>query len=318
MAVNRVFNSRSFVQQVRVMLRRLSRSQGGQKESEYMNQLLEEKLYFVSPLSLDAPTGEIGEVSELNDGHCCQVEVYSWGLTGAEGAMPVAYTEWLIERYYRYGDRSAKYFFDIFNHRLHILRFLAWRKYRFYANQEFYGFSTLTTPLRSLSGVLHSSARLQHLEYAGLFAQPVRSLVCLEQWLQHRFSIPVQIKPFTGRWSALHTGECCQLGRVHQTLAQSPAIGSVFWDLQTCFIIELGPLTHKTARSFLNQSDEYQSFIRHVRDFVGVGLVFSLELLIQNTNEVTRLGSGELGFDICLGSQMGSQVRRIRLPVNVD
>ncbi|TBM23064.1 type VI secretion system baseplate subunit TssG [Hafnia paralvei] len=319
MAVIKVFSRSYFFQQVRVMLRKLSRVEAGHSEPEEKQRLLEEQFQFVSPLSLDAPKGEVGEVSKLKHQQGWQVEVCTQGLTGALGAMPTAYTEWLIERYYRYGDRAGKAFIDIFNHRLHTLRFLAWQKYHFYASHEFNGVSLLTLPVRALSGVLQSSARMQQEEYAGLFSQSVRSLVCLEQWLQHRFSLPVQIQPFVGRWSALETSDCCQLGNARQTLSQSPAIGAVFWDRQTYFTIQLGPLSQQDARSFLTLGQEYQRFLSHVRDYVGIGLDFGLDLLIENQQSAaTRLGSGELGFDICLGPQMAPEFRRVSLPVNLN
>lgn len=301
------------------MLRKLYHPKTGQSEADTKHQLLEEQLMFISPLTTDAPQGEVGEISLLKDQRCWQVEVLGHGLSGALGALPIAYTEWLIERHYRYGDRAGKAFLDIFNHRLHTLRFLAWQKYHFYANHEFNGASTLTLPIRSLAGVLQDTPRMQQEEYAVLFSQPVRSMVCLEQWLQHRFSLPVQILPFTGRWSAIASNDLCQLGNSQQLLSQSPAIGNVFWDCQTYFTVQLGPLPQRVARKFLSLGDEYQCFLKHVRDYVGLGLDFGLELLIDNLDStVTYLGQGTLGFDIRLGQPVMQGFRRINLPVNFN
>ncbi|HHL2712509.1 TPA: type VI secretion system baseplate subunit TssG [Yersinia enterocolitica] len=314
MALIKVFSRHYFFQQVRVMLRKLSRP-----GAEAKRQLLEEQCLFVSPLSLDAPKGEVGEVSELKHQSGWQLEVFNHGLTGALGALPTVYTEWLIERYYRYGDKAGKAFLDIFNHRLHTLRFLAWQKYHFYASHEFNDVSPLTLPVQALAGVLQSSTRLQQEEYAGLFAQPVRSLVCLEQWLQHRFSLSVQILPFIGRWSALENSERCQLGHSRQILSQSPSIGTVFWDQHTYFTLQLGPLSQQVAQRFLTLGDEYQCFLQHVRDYVGVGLDFGLDLLIENPHcAMTRLCEGALGFDIHIGQRVMAGFRRVSIPVYLN
>lgn len=317
MAVIKNFSRQYFFQQVRIMLRKLSYRTTEQSEAGVKYQLLEDRFLFVSPLTLDSPKGEVGEVTEIDN--IWQVEVFKHGLSGAFGALPNAYTEWLIERYYRYGDRAGKAFLDIFNHRVHTLRFLAWQKYRFYAGHEFNGVSPLTLPLRALAGVLQSSKSLQQEEYANLFVQPVRSLVCLEQWLQHQFSLPVQILPFTGRWCTLAFSERSQLGNHTQTLGQSPAIGSMFWDCQTCFTVQLGPLPQNSARNFLVLGEEYKRLVLHIRDYVGIGLDFELDLLIDNfQSHPIPLGEGELGISMRIGSRTTESFRCVSLPVSFN
>ena len=52
------------------------------------------------------------------------------GLTGPSGVLPRIYTEQLIARQVQQRDRSAQDFFDLFNHRLVALFWLAWAKHR--------------------------------------------------------------------------------------------------------------------------------------------------------------------------------------------
>ncbi|MGB7801763.1 type VI secretion system baseplate subunit TssG [Buttiauxella sp.] len=310
MDLSKILSPHNFFQQVRLMLRSLTREQG--KDSR---QALEEQLYFVSPLSLDAPKGDISSVTSLEKQRW-QVEVAAHGLTGALGALPTVYTEWMIDRYYRHGDKTAKAFLDIFNHRLHSLRYLAWQKYHYYAMAEFSASRPLSQAIRSLSGVAHSTPSLQQERFADVFAHSVRSMLNVETWLKHRFAVAAKVTPFTGGWQVMEPALCCRLGEPAQTLAAAPMLGSVYWDRQSHFTVTLGPVPMKNAGQFLPKGKHYQNLWSHIREYVGLGLDFDIDLLIENTSNVmTPLGVGQLGLDICLGPSAGADLHKIRLPV---
>lgn len=277
-------------------------------------QLLEDQLYFVSPLSLEAQRGEVGPIKPLAKNRW-QVQVSTHCLTGAMGALPTTYTEWLIERYYRYGDTAAKAFFDIFNHRLQCLRYLAWQKYHFYAQAEFDVGMPLSTAIRGLSGFSEGEISLQKERVATLFAHSVRSMVNLEAWLKTLYGIPVTITPFTGGWRRMGRSFCSRLGGQGQTLGEAPMIGSVYWDRQSHFTITLGPIQMPTACLFLPEGRNYDSLLLHIQEFVGPGLDFDIDLLIQHTGTSrTFLGTGRLGLDISVGISAELDKHRIRLP----
>lgn len=310
MDLSKILSPHNFFQQVRLMLRSLTRAQG--KDSK---QVLEAQLDFISPLSLDAPKGDITSVTPL-DQQRWQVEVAAQGLTGALGALPTVYTEWMIDRYYRHGDKTAKAFLDIFNHRLHSLRYLAWQKYHYYAMAEFSATRPLSQAIRALSGVANSAPSLQQEQFADLFAHSVRSMLNVENWLKHRFSVAAKVKPFTGGWQVMDPAQCCRLGEPSHTLAAAPMLGSVYWDRQSHFTVTLGPVPMKNAGLFLPKGKHYQNLWSHLREYVGPGLDFDIDLLIENTtNVVTSLGCGQLGLDICLGASEGAGQHKIRLPV---
>ena len=310
MDLNKVLSPHNFFQQVRTMLRRLTRRQWTDSKK-----VLEEQLYFVSPLSLDAPKGEITTVTLLEEQRW-QVEVSGHGLTGTLGALPTVYTEWMIERYYRHGGVTAKAFLDIFNHRLHSLRYLAWQKYHYYAMAEFCVTRPLSTALRALSGVTNSSPSLQQEQFADLFAHSVRSMVNFETWFKHLFSVGVKVTPFTGGWQAMEPALCCCLGNAAQPLAVAPMLGGVYWDRQAHFTVTMGPVPMHNAGQFLPKGKHYQKLWSHIREYVGEGLDFDIDLLIENkSNVVTPLGNGQLGLDICLGTSPAAELHKIRLPV---
>lgn len=299
-----------FFQQVRVMLQKLSRQKKLPPE-----QILEDHLRFISPLSLNAGEGEIGEIC-LTQEQQWQVEVFASGLTGAMGALPTAYTEWLIGRYYRYGDTAGKAFLDIFNHRLHSLRFLSWQKYHYYAAGEFMGSPPLSQAIRALAGVLQQSTVFQQEKFAGLLVHPVRSLVNLEIWLQQHFAVPARIIPFTGSWKRVDRTLCCRLGDPQQSLGAAPMLGSVYRDIQSNFNLTLGPVKHDDASLFLPEGRYYNQLWQQIRDYVGIGLDFEIDLLIDNAQSTTAvLGLGILGLDICLAQRYPAVCHKVRLPV---
>ena len=313
MDLTKVRSTHNFFQQVRVMLRSLTKKQGVSQK-----QVIEEQLHFVSPLSLDAPQGEIGKIEQIADSleKFC-LEVTAHGLTGALGALPTVYTEWMIERYYRYGDKSAKAFLDMFNHRLHTLRYLSWQKYHYYALAESGTSMPLSDAILALAGITDSVPSLRQERFGELFAAPVRSMLNLETWLKHSFSVPVKVTPFTGEWREMESVLCCCLGGNAQSLGDAPMLGSVYWDRQSHFNVLIGPVVMQNASLFLPKGRHYKSLWSCIRDYVGMGLDFDIDLLIENrSDDNIPLGRGQLGLNICLGCATTAGLHKIRLPVS--
>ena len=80
------------------------------------------------------------------------MKVNFMGLTGPEGVMPLYYTALLADRT-RAGDLSAVDFFDLFNHRIISLFYLAWEKYRFSVAYEREGLDPFSHHLMDLIGM---------------------------------------------------------------------------------------------------------------------------------------------------------------------
>ncbi|MGG9016259.1 type VI secretion system baseplate subunit TssG, partial [Escherichia coli] len=75
------------------------------------------------------------------------------GLTGAAGALPVAYTEWLIEKKLRYNDYAPKAFMDMFDHRMYCLSSLSWQKMHLSGDENRINNNVLNTVLLSFGGI---------------------------------------------------------------------------------------------------------------------------------------------------------------------
>lgn len=308
MAVTPPASRRHFYQQIRQLLRRVS----VQKKQDKAK-LLQTSLELISPLSLDASPDEVSEVREV-EGRW-QVTVQRQGLTGALGALPTAYTQWLIERFYGYGERAGKAFLDIFTHRRQVLRFLAWEKSRFYARAELREEIPLSQASRSLSGVgnVERDRALLSYRYASLLSQPVRSIGLLECWLQSLFSAPAVIHPFQGSWQPVGETWLSALGAMPHPLGNAPVLGTQRWETQSHFRLVLGPIGAEQARAFMPGSDTLRLLHRSLQYFVGPGLCCDIELIIAKVaSHRSALGQGQLGISACLGE--GENLRRLYLP----
>lgn len=302
-----------FYQQIRLLLRKLR--DGRTTDAT----LLDEKLHISSTLSLEAPLGEVESMQQESPDAPLQITAWRNGLTGAMGALPTAYSEWLIERQYRYSDRSAKAFLDIFSHRLYCLDYLAWQKHHLCAQAESEGQPPLQTAILALSGLLMSDPSPTLTQHAALFASPVCSMVNLERWLTLLFGVPAQIIPFTGGWRSVLGHECCQLGNSAQTLNTAPMMGSARLEVHAHFDVVLGPMSPETSRRFLPSGNLWREVWLRILDYVGPAVDFSVSLNISSADLAPLpLGMRALGLDICLGRNSESHLHQVRLPAPTD
>lgn len=310
MDLTRITSRFSFYQQVRTLLHKLRGNHTTTADT------LDAKLRLVSPLSLEAPTGQIAGIEQENPDDPLRITVWQNGITGAQGALPTAYTEWMIGRQYRYGDRSAKAFLDMFGHRLYCLDYLAWQKNHLYALAESQTQQPLQQATLALTGLLTSQSVSGGEKYAHLFSSPVRSLVNLEVWLGQYYGVPVHITPFTGGWKTVEETEHCQLGNLTHTLETAPMIGRVRWEVQSNFDVTFGPMSQAHSQRFTPQGKFYQEIWGHIGEYVGPGLDFSVHLTISSdSSPPVPLGGGQLGLDICIGQRDPTALRHVCLPL---
>ncbi|WP_421671109.1 type VI secretion system baseplate subunit TssG [Rahnella sp. EDr1-12] len=314
MDLTRITSRFNFYQQVRTLLHKL-RHRNAPADTPSAD-LLDARLRLISTLSLEAPAGQIASIEQETPEDPLRVTVWQNGMTGALGALPTAYSEWMIERHYRYGDHSAKAFLDMFGHRLYCLDYLAWQKNHLYARAESETQPPLQQATLALTGLLTSMSVSGGENYAHLFSSPVRSLVNLEVWLSHYYGVPVHITPFTGGWKTVDSAEHCQLGKPGQTLDTAPMIGRVRWEVQSHFDVTFGPMDQNQSQHFIPQGKFYQEIWGRIQEYVGPGLDFSIHLSISSRHTLpVPLGSGQLGLGICIGHRDPEQLLKVCLPV---
>jgi type VI secretion system protein ImpH len=312
MDLTRITSRFNFYQQVRTLLHKLRDGKTNTADT------LDSQIQLVSPLSLESPSGQIASIEQKTPDDPLRITVWQNGLTGALGALPTAYTEWMIERQYRYGDHSAKAFLDMFGHRLYCLDYLAWQKNHLYALAESETQRPLEQATLALTGLLTSTSVSGGENYGHLFSSPVRSLVNMEVWLSHYYGVPVHITPFTGGWKTADDAEHCQLGKPGQTLETAPMVGRVRWEVQSHFDVTFGPMEQERSQHFIPQGKFYQEIWARIREYVGPGLDFSIHLSISSGNSPPApLGAGQLGLDICIGERNPAALLHVCLPLPV-
>jgi type VI secretion system protein ImpH len=246
----------------------------------------EETVRFRSRVAMDFPSSEIHEIAETDgDDEPNRTEMYInfMGLIGPNGALPVHYTELVLDRIRR-RDTAMWAFFDIFTHRCVSLFFRAWAKYRFPVGYE-RGNDEFTSYLFDLCGLgtkgLRGRMDLEDeslLPYTGLIAQRPHSTNAVENVISDYFGIGASVEQFFGQWLELDQSDQTQIGVARSVLGTNIVVGSRVWDQQSKFRLRLGPLTFKHFQAFLPIGTAYAALRSIVRFMVGPELDFDMQL----------------------------------------
>jgi type VI secretion system protein ImpH len=244
----------------------------------------EEVVHFGANPEVSFPPSEIHSLERSDDGPAL-LRVNFMGLTGPLGVLPLAYSQFVLERL-RARDHTVRDFFDIFNHRMISLFCQAWEKYRFvipYERRERDRFSYrvlallgLGTPgLQQRQDVADDSL----LFYSGLLSGHARSATGLRQLLQDYFGVPVEIEQFVGAWYPVDRDSQYSLGeseRDEERLGFGCVVGDEVWDQQSRVRIRMGPLAFDQYMDFLPGGSAW----RHVKAMTGffAGNEYDMEL----------------------------------------
>ncbi|WP_147693350.1 type VI secretion system baseplate subunit TssG [Vogesella mureinivorans] len=209
-------------------------------------------LRFRTVASLSFPASELRRY-QPDEAALDELTVSFMGLTGPSGALPVSYTELLLERKQHYRDDTLHAFFDMFSHRAMAMFYGAWRKYRFWLAAEEGEQDDFSRHLLHLGGVgLGKSRQLatgegavhEHLflYFAGLLSQKPLSAQALQTVVAGLFGIPAALVQFDGQWLPLPPAQQSRLGLGECELGVSLFCGERVWDRQTKMTLRLGPM----------------------------------------------------------------------------
>ena len=285
-------------------------------------------LRFTTPATLSFPPSEVMELlpRELSDADAealaddaLGMRVAFLGLTGPSGALPVPYTELLIERRNHYRDESAHAFFDIFSHRAIALFYAASQKYRFHAPIELGKEDGFSRNLLDLAGVGLQSLRnrmVKHgygipdrflMYYAGLLAQKPISADALVNLVHGFFKVPVELEQFVGSWIALEAEDQSRIGKGACVLGQSAVSGARQFDRQTKLALRLGPLPRERFAEFLPGQAGALALSELVKFCVGHALAVDVALVLKREDiPVPKLAPDaglRLGYNAWLQTQ---------------
>jgi type VI secretion system protein ImpH len=212
------------------------------------------------------------------------------GLTGPVGALPLVYTELVVQRI-RERDHTMAEFFDIFNHRMISFFYQAWEKYRFPVNYQRSRDDTFSRQLNCLLGL--GTPQLENRQlidddslrfYTGLLSLQPRSAAALRDILIDYFGVLVEIEQFVGSWYPLKSEDQCCFDEgfaLSEQLGVGAVVGDAVWDQQSRIRIRLGPMTMFEYQAFLPNGSEYKQLMALIRFFLNDLTDFEVQLVLK-------------------------------------
>ncbi|MEK7752788.1 MAG: type VI secretion system baseplate subunit TssG [Acidobacteriota bacterium] len=269
-------------------VRLLSRAFPGREPVGRLANPQQEVLRFRAHASMAFPASEIQGLA-LSSGAPHSMIVNFMGLTGPMGALPLYYTELVIQRV-RIRDTAMRDFLDTFNHRIVSLFYQAWEKYRFtiaYERGEQDRFSHCLLDLVGLGtpGLQRRQAVLDDalIYYSGLLALHTRSAQALTQILMDYFEVPAEVVQLTGGWYSLdRPSQCCfeNANAYSEQLGVGTVVGDEIWDPQSAAKVVLGPLRLRQYLDFLPNGTAYRPLQALLKFFSNAQVDFEIQLVL--------------------------------------
>ncbi len=235
------------------------------------------------------------------------------GMLGAMGALPIFYTEMLLQRELTYRDTAARAFLDIFTNRAVALFYAAWRKYRLPLHYEHEQRRAYLDVLLSISGLNHAAQRDAlrrgdgpvYDEMVAGYAAAVHHRPVAAQYLQRvlsdYFHTRIRIEQFVGRWYDVPPDQCSSLGGNNSVLGRSALAGARIWQRDLRVRIWIGPLRRPEFRDYFPGKAHAQALRKILGLLADVTYEYEVRLILakEDVNSVALdPGKGSyLGWD---------------------
>jgi len=251
------------------------------------------------------------------------------GLLGANGTLPLHYTEWIAAYEYAERDESIRACLDLFSDRTVGLFFRAWTKYRPEHAIDVDGEDPYRPLLLSL-GVRPTAPPRAHavdpradamIFYIGLLRQRPMSAAALSCILPDYFGVPITIEQFVGSWDDIADGRQCRMGGANATLGHSGALGIRAWRHDLGVTLHIGPLCKADFERFLPGTAGARA-LETILELVGIPALRYMAHVMLRPEDVASLDlvggakpGKRIGFDARLGvSGKAADVRYLLRP----
>lgn len=269
-------------------------------------------------LSLGFPASDIARIEETASGPAAfRMTVTFLGLYGVSSPLPTFYTEELIDEALSESS-TARDFLDAIHHRLFILLFRCWSKYRPFVRiveerdeddlEKLFCLMGLGEP--ELRRFAEKAPGL--LRYVGLFARHPRSAAGLAGMLRDALGgVSVKVVPCVPRKAVIPPDQRTLLGVSGGRLGVDCFVGHEVDDRMGKFRLKIGPLGADRFSSLLPGREEHGRLALLVGLYLTDPLEYDLELVLAAGEAVTaRPGAprwSSLGLDtwIFSGSDLG-------------
>ncbi|MGU7814761.1 type VI secretion system baseplate subunit TssG [Burkholderia sp. AW49-1] len=239
------------------------------------------------------------------------VRLFSLGMLGPNGPLPIHFTEIAKDRQESRRDTTTVDFFDIFHHRYFTLFYRAWASAQSAAGLDRTQNERFSFYIACLAGLdigeisrrpLPSHARLAA---AAHLVRESRNPDGLRATLEHYFGVPVALEENVFHWIEIDPADCGRMGRpgAAATMGQGAMLGRVAPDRQHRFRIIIGPLDLDAYLRFTPQGEDLPQLVEWVRAFVGYELEWELELRIKPESAPPAVMGGQqrMGWSGWLG-----------------
>jgi type VI secretion system protein ImpH len=277
-------------------------------------------LRFRSAMRLSYPASEIEAFSDEGGGELPAMTVTFMGLSGPSSVLPLHYGV-AVWREFRNHNTALRDFFDLFSDRLIAFFYRAWAKYRVPISVERSspaGQDGVSEALRSFIGfgTEHLSGRVhvdEHalLHYSGLLSHFPRNAASLEDMLCDYFRLPIEVVPFDGRWVLLPADQRTRLSGGDggaggfASLSVDAVVGESYWDVESSFTIDIGPVGYADFLSFLPNGANLRRLAALTKLYVSPEMGARVQLCLKRDEvPLLQLGAGgappQLGWNTWL------------------
>lgn len=261
-------------------------------------------------VSLGFPSGEIATIHEGIEpgGEPFTLHTAVMTLAGVGGPLPLAFTEWLLERRASH-DLAGSDFLDIFHHRFLTFLHRGRKKRRLALNWRSAGsFSpaSVLDAMGALDGREGAGGDGPWLRHAGLLGLAPRSLPGLLQLLRDRTGLRIEGRSFVGGWRCLEAapglGKGVRLGR-------DAVLGRRWWDPGAGIVLRFPSLAAPQLTGLLPGGADHLRLKRWVHRHLQQDLHVAIDAeTVHGPDHGSRLGTAKpayLGWTSWLGARAG-------------
>jgi len=246
-----------------------------------------------------------------------QVSIYSFGLFGPNGPLPLHLTEFARDRARNYDDRTLTAFADVFHHRLILLFYRVWADAQPTVSLDRREGARFDNYLASLVHLGLPALRRRdeipdHAKYfmAAHLVRQTRNPEGLRQILRAYLGVPVEIVEHVPHWIPVGARQRTTLRTRANTqrLGAGAMLGIAALDAHAKFEIRVGPLSREAYLALLPGTRRARQLTNWVRQYIGLEWAWDLRLVLA-ADQVT---GNTLGRDQPLGwgSWLGTRTRR--------
>ncbi len=229
---------------------------------------------------------------------------YAFGLTGANGPLPGALNEFILNRSRHNKDTTLEAFLNVFHHRFISLFYRAWALNNPVVDFESGEKSQFFRHVRSLVGLgtegiegrddIDDHAKVY---FSGHLSGSVRNQEGLESILDAYFEMPSRIEPFQGQWLVLPEEARNKLGDSEKTglLGTNLIVGSMVCESQIRFRIVFGPLDMTDYQRLLPGNAAYKRLADWVKLYTGLTYEWEVQLILKK-EEIKPIQLGQESY----------------------